>query len=155
MKTVNKVQAFIVGKIDSKYKILIFEHGITKIHQCIRGTISSDEDIIYAAIREIEEESGLKNVRLIKNLGTKKLLIKGGPNRSGSLELQIHTALLFEIVGDVTLQWVHVATGSPEEDGIPFSYYWHTIDETLENILFEDFVHFLPELFVEINNWEY
>ena len=75
--------------------------------------------------RELEEESGLTDVTTVAQLGPYALpeRIQRGTNR---LLRKIHP-YVFESIAPVPDRWVHHATGSVEEEGVPFAFRWQRI----------------------------
>lgn len=147
---IQKVQAFIYRKSNNLPELLLFEHGPTKTHQLIRGTLEKDESLEQAILREIHEESGLEDVELVKKLGEEVIRVPSGPTRSGPLETQIHHAYLIQLKILCPNNWTHFAKGSKEEEGIPFHFYWAPIDVKFQDIPADDFKPFIPALFKEV-----
>lgn len=148
---IQKVQAFIYRQREDSIDLLIFEHDITKIHQLVRGTVEEGEDLELAVIREVEEESGLKDVVIEKKLGELILEIKSGPTRSGPLEKQLHHAFLIKCNENTQDRWTHIAEGSSEEEGLSFHFYWASSERDLEAIVFDDFKPFVENFLKEFS----
>lgn len=147
---IQKVQAFIYRQREDSLDLLIFEHDITKIHQLVRGTVEEGEDLELAVIREVAEESGLRDVKVEKKLGELVLEIKSGPTRSGPLEKQLHHAFLIKCNEETQDKWTHIAEGSSEEEGLKFHFYWASHDKDLEAIVFDDFKPFISKFLQEV-----
>lgn len=62
-----KVTAFIVRQRDAQQELLVFAHPTAGV-QVPAGTVEEGEAFEDAALREVEEETGLKEVQLVKEL---------------------------------------------------------------------------------------
>jgi 8-oxo-dGTP pyrophosphatase MutT (NUDIX family) len=71
---IEKVVAFIVRKKENDYQLLIFKHPANG-YQLPAGTVEENESLENALLREITEETGLKNVKIIKKLGENTIYI--------------------------------------------------------------------------------
>lgn len=71
---IEKVVAFIVRKKDIDHQLLIFKHPANG-YQLPAGTVEENESLENALLREITEETGLKNVKIIKKLGENTIYI--------------------------------------------------------------------------------
>ena len=62
----------VVGKIDGVIKILLIKDGKVPDWVLPKGHVQVGETFEQAALREVAEETGLKNIDLVKKLGTKE-----------------------------------------------------------------------------------
>ncbi|MCO4782730.1 MAG: NUDIX domain-containing protein [Candidatus Cloacimonetes bacterium] len=147
---IHKVQAFIFRFKNNKAQALVFEHDLTKIHQMIRGTVEDLEDLETAVLREVAEESGLKNLKLHEKFGEQLLQVRSGPTRSGPFQDQMHHAFLLECQKDTEDKWTHLAEGSVEENGLKFHFYWAELNDSLIEIVFDDFKVFIPKFIARV-----
>jgi 8-oxo-dGTP pyrophosphatase MutT (NUDIX family) len=143
---IQKVQAFMVRSRDYQNEICVFWSDVAQSHQLVRGTVEHAEDPETAVLREIEEESGLHRLSIEMKLGERTLLVRGGPDRTGPFEEQLHHAFLLRVNQPTVDTWTHIAQGSEEERGLAFQFSWLAINETLEAKIFDDFKPFIPEL---------
>jgi 8-oxo-dGTP pyrophosphatase MutT (NUDIX family) len=65
---IEKVVAFVVRKKENAHQLLIFKHPANG-YQLPAGTVEENETLESALLREITEETGLNNVKIIKKLG--------------------------------------------------------------------------------------
>ena len=126
-KNTRKVLAYIT----SNDKLLVFtqpespEAGI----QVPAGTIEPDESPESAVIREIYEESGLTDVRLISKLG--KYYYDMSLYRE---EVQERHVFHLEIVSSVQSKWRHYETNglaTITESGIAFDFFWVKLSDPI------------------------
>jgi 8-oxo-dGTP pyrophosphatase MutT (NUDIX family) len=114
----HKVMAYVVREHAGRRELLVFQHrdhpdaGV----QVPAGTVEPAEAIEAAALRELEEESGLgaAQVRLVGKLA--------GAYEPG-LDQPRH---VFELAPTSALpdRWTHVVRGGGEDTGLVFDYYW-------------------------------
>jgi 8-oxo-dGTP pyrophosphatase MutT (NUDIX family) len=64
-----KVTAFITRQTGDQLELLVFRHPTAGI-QLPAGTVEADEALDAAVLREVREETGLTDVRIIRHLGT-------------------------------------------------------------------------------------
>ncbi|MFN8577740.1 MAG: NUDIX domain-containing protein [Candidatus Sericytochromatia bacterium] len=115
----NKVLAYIINN----KKLLVFnqpdypEAGI----QVVGGTVEDNEDIKSAIIREIEEETGLKNFTVISYLG------KTERNMEDYGKDETHIRHFFHVTTEENRNksWTHIEKfSSGSKNNILFNFYW-------------------------------
>lgn len=107
--------------------ILCFRHP-TAGNQIPKGTVEADESFAAAALRELEEESGLRHAGRVEPVGALERLVGGGPLEAGDLERHVWNVFLLPAV-DLPRSWTHTAMGSPEEMGLRFEFFWQPLSE--------------------------
>jgi 8-oxo-dGTP diphosphatase len=123
-----RVVAYITRVRDGRVDLLVFAHrdfpeaGI----QVPAGRLEPREELEAGLRREIEEEAGLSNIRILKEL-------EGFEDHYPS-QYENHG---FHVVleGDVADEWVHVVLGHGDDAGLTFRYRWEPITPDLH--LFE------------------
>ena len=140
MKIVGKAVAAVLRTGENGREILVFQHPLAGV-QLPKGTIEENEGIEAAALRELEEESGLAlncNPRVI---GKWTRIVQGGRQQAGPLEANEWHVAILQTAADLPNRWVHSAQGSPAEEGLLFEFYWLPVDQDLPtrlHPLFED-----------------
>ena len=142
-----RVGAFIIRKnANSLYELLLFEHPDCEEApiQIPGGGVESGESVEAALHREIHEESGLTNLKIIRKLGIAEHCW---------LDTKVTTrrhCFLLEASSVTRDRWEHIVHGDGIDAGFRFSYFWHrpAIDFTLPDEL-KMFMtsHYIPELY--------
>lgn len=125
MKSKKKVIAYFVRHRNNQKEVLVFDHeGMPEAGtQVVGGTVEDGEDLKFALVREVEEESGLKISA--ENL---KLLAETEYRRKDKEEINFRT--YFVIDGEALAdQWSHVVKSDGEDDGLQFNFYWMSFVE--------------------------
>ena len=73
-KTVEKVTAFVTRDTGSGYDLLVFQHPNAGV-QLPAGTVEMGESPNQAVLREVEEESSLRSVKIKRKLGQLSLVL--------------------------------------------------------------------------------
>lgn len=130
MEIKRKVLAYILRGKEPNLEILVFEH---KDHpkagwQVPGGTIESDELIIDALYREIEEETGIPR---------KDLELKGKVNKTNYYPKNSDTMYersIFQLAytGDTLEKWEHRVEGDGKDEGLTFCHRFIPIKELPE-----------------------
>lgn len=94
-------------------EILVFEHPLAGI-QIVKGTIEPGETEQAAALRELAEESGLRDGRVIRTLGQSADIDDG----------QVWTFVLVE-ARNLPNAWVFHTL---DDGGHDFAFFWHQLN---------------------------
>ncbi|MNR90296.1 RNA pyrophosphohydrolase [compost metagenome] len=147
MAIILKVGIFVIRKRSGlTAELLLFthvDHPEAPI-QIPGGGIEPDEDPLLAAQRELEEESGLSGLPLIRYLG-----VSEADSPSVAKTLIRRHCYLFDGAG-LPEHWVHTVAGTGVDLGLRFDYRWHAITPSFK--LVNDLGYFLnpiaiPELY--------
>jgi 8-oxo-dGTP diphosphatase len=120
---IHKVLAYITRRRDGRTQLLVFDHRDAPDSgtQVPAGTVEDSEDIEAALFREIDEESGLKEVRLVRKLA--EVEETGRDQIRHVFHLTAPEAALD--------RWSHTVQGRGEDAGLVFDYYWTNNDPGL------------------------
>ncbi|MFD1452841.1 MULTISPECIES: NUDIX hydrolase [Oceanobacillus] len=117
MNPIKKVYGYITRVKNDKIQVLVFQHSNPEAGiQIPKGTVEAKEEIDYAIIREVKEETGLQKFK-VEGLITEDFW----KNDDGS----IHHRFFYKItVLDAPDEWEYQPTGGGEESGLTFHYFW-------------------------------
>lgn len=127
MKYVRKAYGYVTRVKEEKVQVLVFQHPIAEAGiQIPKGTVEDQEDPYDAVIREIKEETGLKEFKVAS------LIAKDfWENDDGT----IHERYFYKInVKNVEDEWTYHPTGGGSEDGLIFRYFWISYKEQVNLI---------------------
>jgi 8-oxo-dGTP pyrophosphatase MutT (NUDIX family) len=127
LKSIRKAYGYVTRIKDGKIQVLVFQHPITEAGiQIPKGTVNAEEETYNAVIREIEEETGLKNFE-VQNLIAEDFW----ENDDG----EIHNRFFYKInVSNVPDEWDFEPTGGGDEEGLKFHYFWISLKDEVELI---------------------
>jgi 8-oxo-dGTP pyrophosphatase MutT (NUDIX family) len=103
----------VVFRDSSMRQILAFEHPESGL-QLVKGGIEPGEDARSAALRELEEESGISNVSIARDLGTWS---SGHDGHVWSLQLCTYAP-------DLPASWTHHCV---DDGGQDLTFFWHDV----------------------------
>ena len=106
---------------------MVFQHPIQEAGiQIPKGTVNAEENTYNAVIREIKEETGLKNFK-VDNL----IAEDNWKNDDGA----IHNRFFYKInVSNAPDEWDYQLTGGGDEAGLTFHYFWISSKDEIELI---------------------
>lgn len=116
-------------------EVLAFKHPLAG-SQLVKGTHEAGEDILETARRELHEESGLIFDQLAPSIGNIHYLLPGDDDQAEPLELQTWHLFLEPAPAGTPSHWSHQATGSPEENGLIFEFFWQPLSAASDNLDF-------------------
>jgi 8-oxo-dGTP pyrophosphatase MutT (NUDIX family) len=114
--------------VDAQDRLLVFLHPGDRGMQLPKGTVEPGELPEDAVRRELLEESGIRYSGELQELGTMDRHCHAGIE--GNLREHQQLWHLYLLRQDETLpeHFDHVAVGSPEEEGLVFSFRWLAVD---------------------------
>lgn len=106
--------------------MLAFQHPMAG-KQLVKGTVEKGEEIAVAALRELEEESGIKGVRIKAKIGIIDRYAGAGLKEDGPLEQHQWHVFLIDAPEGLPETWTHEVSAGEEEQGLVFDYFWQNI----------------------------
>lgn len=135
-----RVAAYVIRRVGEGMELLVFDHeGMPQAGtQVPAGGIRSTESRREAALREVKEETGLKNVRVVTEVGIIESLhpVSGQPRRTSYWVLEAAEAL--------PSRWPHVVASDDGDDAMVFLCRWELLP--LEVALADDQGSLLAQL---------
>ena len=96
-------------------ELLVFDHPRGGV-EFVKGNIEPQETPQQAALRELEEESGIRRVRIEHDLGF----------WGSGFKDQVWSFHLCAVDRPLPDEWVHRTT---DGGGLDFRFYWHSLDQ--------------------------
>ncbi|MFJ5766482.1 NUDIX domain-containing protein [Lysinibacillus sp. NPDC093210] len=127
MLPIKKAYGYITRVKEGIIQVLVFRHSITEAGiQIPKGTVKPKESTYHAVIREMKEETGLKDFNV------EKLLAEDfWENDDGVL----HNRFFYKInVSDTLDEWDYEPTGGGDEAGLIFHYFWMSSKDEIKLI---------------------
>jgi 2-phosphosulfolactate phosphatase len=123
-----KALAYVTREREGRIELLVFEHADHPESglQVPAGTLDVGEDPEWGALREVAEETGLRELRVVRQLRTHTLY---APWAGAHHERHIYH---LELTGDAPDEWTHIVSAGGEDRGMRFACRWHDIAEPLE-----------------------
>ena len=121
---IEKVVAYIISS--DNQKILVFEHDKKWSEAAIQvpaGTVEAKEDISQAALREAQEESGLKDITLVGKL-EEYLLYRNTHQQFNRRHVYVMRSESAE-----GKTWTHSVQGDGIDKGMRFHFFWLSLEE--------------------------
>lgn len=119
--------------VDARGRLLVFRHPEDGHMQLPKGTIEPGESPEVAVRRELLEESGIDYVGPLQPLGTLDRECEAGVEGNTHRHAQLWHLFLMRAHGALPETFVHKATGSPEEEGLVFSFRWLNAVDSIED----------------------
>lgn len=108
-------------------QILAFKHPRAG-YQLPKGSVEEGESFEAAALRELEEESGISTGVILEKVGTLDWLIRAGTATFKHDEQQRWHLFLIDPGKALPRNWQHQAEGSEAERGLIFEYFWQSLE---------------------------
>jgi 8-oxo-dGTP diphosphatase len=122
----DRVVAYVTRERDGRRELLVFDHRDDPDAgtQVPAGRLEAGEDLEAGLARELHEEAGLDDARIVRRLGEfdGEALGHGVGYRNHVYELEVPTAPDF---------WEHVVLGNGDDAGLMFVYRWEPITPDL------------------------
>ena len=115
--------------VDAQGRLLVFYQPADGGMQLPKGTIEPGESPEDAVRRELLEESGIHYTGELVPLGTMDRHCEAGIEGNKHRHAQLWHLFLMQAQGPLPETFDHVAHGSPEEDGLVFSFSWLAQDQ--------------------------
>jgi len=119
--------------VDARGRLLVFRHPEDGNMQLPKGTIEPGESPEAAVRRELLEESGIYHVGELQSLGTLQRDCEAGVEGNTHRHPQLWHLFLMRADGALPERFDHVAMGSPEEDGLVFSFRWLAAGDAVDS----------------------
>ena len=130
----HKAVACVVRGTPPHAELLVFDHPVAGT-QVPKGTMEAGEEVVTAALRELREESGVADVEPLRVLGSWARRVGAAAREEGVPERHDWHVVLMRPTRALQESWSHIAVGSPEEEGLVFSYRWVRVDADLASRL--------------------
>jgi len=119
----DRVLAYVTRERDGRRELLVFDH---RDHpeagtQVPAGRLEPDEDLEAGLLRELEEEAGLADARIVRKFAT------FGPRELPHGRAYTNHAYELEAPG-ARDEWEHTVAGDGDDAGLVFHYRWVPLD---------------------------
>jgi len=119
----DRVLAYVTREREGRRELLVFDH---RDHpeagtQVPAGRLEPDEDLEAGLLRELEEEAGLANARIVRKFAT------FGPRELPHGRAYTNHAYELEAPG-ARDEWEHTVVGDGDDAGLVFRYRWVPLD---------------------------
>ena len=118
--------------VDNRGRLLVFDHPEDGGMQLPKGTVETGESPEDAVRRELLEESGIAYSGPLEPVGTMDRECEAGVEGNVHRHAQLWHIYVMRVDGVLPETFEHVASGSPEEDGLVFRFRWLAPDAPLE-----------------------
>src|SRR5699024_10282544 len=127
MIPIKKAYGYVTRVKEGKTQVLVFRHPSAEAGiQIPKGTVEPNESTYNAVIREIEEETGLKNFEVENLIADDYWEYDDGT---------MHNRYFYKInVSNVPDTWEYNPTGSGGEERLTFDYFWISSEDEVELI---------------------
>jgi ADP-ribose pyrophosphatase YjhB (NUDIX family) len=119
----DRVLAYVTRERDGRRELLVFDH---RDHpeagtQVPAGRLEPDEDLEAGLLRELDEEAGLADARIVRKFAT------FGPRELPHGRAYTNHAYELEAPG-ARDEWEHTVVGDGDDAGLVFRYRWVPLD---------------------------
>jgi 8-oxo-dGTP pyrophosphatase MutT (NUDIX family) len=119
--------------VDAQGRLLVFDHPADGGMQLPKGTVEAGEHPEDAVRRELLEESGIAYTGPLESLGTMDRYCEAGIEGNKRRHPQLWHLYLMRSNASFPETFEHIAMGSPEEDGLVFSFRWLAAHENTDD----------------------
>ncbi len=125
----------VLKDLETDPQILCFLHPPpSNDFQIPKGTVEPGEAIENAVLRELQEESGIGDAKLIQKVGVTEWIIPADHHGLEEPEQQFWHIYHLEVNRSLPDQWLHTVTGEGGDAGLLFDYFWQPLyDQRLYN----------------------
>jgi 8-oxo-dGTP pyrophosphatase MutT (NUDIX family) len=122
----DRVLAYVTRERNGRRELLVFDQDDREAGtQVPAGRLEQDEELVPGLLRELEEEAGLRDVQVVRKLGT----WAPGSLPHGSA----YTNHAYELAApDAPEAWAHTVAGDGDDAGYVFVYRWEPLTPSLE-----------------------
>lgn len=125
LETLDKVVAYITRTVGSQTQLLVFDHD--KKHseagtQVPAGTVAPRENFEEALLREVLEEAGIQNLKVIKKIDQYTFFRE--THKCFNRRHVFHLETLINLPD----QWTHTVTGKGVDQNMNFHFFWLDLD---------------------------
>jgi 8-oxo-dGTP pyrophosphatase MutT (NUDIX family) len=121
--------------VDARDRLLVFFHPGDGNLQLPKGTVEAGEAPHDAVRRELLEESGIAFDGPLHDLGTLERHCPAGIEGNAHAHDQLWHLYLMRAAAPLPERFDHIASGSPEEDGLCFAFRWLATDDPLDEFI--------------------
>ena len=121
--------------VDATGRLLVFFHPADGNLQLPKGTVEPGETPQDAVRRELLEESGIAFDGPLQPLGTLTRHCPSGVEGNARTHEQLWHLYLMRATAPLPERFEHVASGSPEEDGLRFVFRWLAPSDPLDDFI--------------------
>lgn len=104
-------------------ELLVFRHPLAGV-QIPKGSIESGETAAEAAVRELAEESGVREGRALRQVGKHEFEVGEDTTDAGPRERQVWHTFLMAAEAEQRDSWSRQASGSETEASLVFEFFW-------------------------------
>jgi len=130
----DKVFAYVTRITDGRHELLVFESLDEPGIEVPKGAVEEQETLTEAVLRELFEEAGLTEARIVRPLGT------------ADWNDERQHFFLVEAPAGVPDAFTHVITGDGVDAGLRYQYHWVPIEAQLGDRLVQGCGRFVEAL---------
>ena len=127
MRYTDRALAYVTRERDGRKELLVFDHRDHRDAgaQVPAGRLEPGEDVEAGLLRELEEEAGLANARIVRKFGTFAPHELPHGRRYTNHAFEVETP-------DAPDAWEHVVGGEGDDAGLVFLFRWVPLEPTPE-----------------------